>query len=70
MSSSTLRQRSWGSGTVPEETEWDCSEPFVGLGGDSLVSVGGLLDLGFFLFLESAHEASGPCDLGKVGATV
>ncbi|GJV89080.1 hypothetical protein Tco_1533018 [Tanacetum coccineum] len=43
---------------------------WLGWGGDSLVVVGGLLDLGFFLFLESAPEASGPCDLGKVRATV
>nr|GEU64541.1 hypothetical protein [Tanacetum cinerariifolium] len=57
--------RSWGLVMVPEETEWDCSEPSVGLGGGSLLSVGGLLDLGFVLFLESALEASGPCDLGK-----
>ncbi|GJR06138.1 hypothetical protein Tco_0529122 [Tanacetum coccineum] len=30
--------RSWRSGTVPEEIEWDCSKPSVGFGGDSLVS--------------------------------
>ncbi|GJZ11857.1 hypothetical protein Tco_0546616 [Tanacetum coccineum] len=54
---------------VPEETEWDCSEPFVGLGGVTLVSMGGFLDLGFLLFLESAPGTLGPCDLGKVEVT-
>ncbi|GKC50011.1 hypothetical protein Tco_1072756, partial [Tanacetum coccineum] len=61
--------RSRGS-TVPEETEWDYSEPSVGLGGITLVLVGGFFDLDFCLFLQSALEASGPYDLGKVGVTV
>ncbi|GJZ76851.1 hypothetical protein Tco_0641523, partial [Tanacetum coccineum] len=59
-----------GKGTMPEKTEWDCSEPSVGLGGVTLVSVGGFLDLGFCLFLKSAPEASGPCDWGKVEVIV
>ncbi|GKE74616.1 hypothetical protein Tco_1536657 [Tanacetum coccineum] len=70
LASRMFLSRSWGSGTVPEETGWDCLEPSVSLGGVTLVSVGGFLDLGFYLFLESAPGASVPCDLGKVGVTV
>ncbi|GJV88434.1 hypothetical protein Tco_1532372 [Tanacetum coccineum] len=42
-----------GTGTMLEETEWDCSEPSVGLGGVTLVLVGGILDLGLLLFAET-----------------
>nr|GEV95792.1 copia protein [Tanacetum cinerariifolium] len=57
-----------GRGTVPKETEWDCSEPSIGLGGVTLVLVRGLLDLGLFLFLESAPGTSGPYDLAIIWA--
>ncbi|GJS99327.1 hypothetical protein Tco_0820497 [Tanacetum coccineum] len=55
--------RSWGLGTMPKETEWDCSESSVGLGSVTMVSAGIFLDLGLLLFLESALEASRPYDL-------
>ncbi|GJW49869.1 hypothetical protein Tco_0091220 [Tanacetum coccineum] len=57
-----------GEGMVPEETEWDYAEPFVGLGGVTLVSVGGFLDLGLLLFLKSAPRTSGPYDLAIIWA--
>nr|GEX81247.1 hypothetical protein [Tanacetum cinerariifolium]GEX81259.1 hypothetical protein [Tanacetum cinerariifolium]GEX82509.1 hypothetical protein [Tanacetum cinerariifolium] len=63
---SIYRTRSGPPGTVPEETEWDCSEPFIGLGGVTLVSVGGFSNLGLLFLIESAPEASRPCDWGEV----
>nr|GFA45254.1 hypothetical protein [Tanacetum cinerariifolium] len=59
------------SGTLPEETEWDCSESFFDpVGGVTWTLMSVFLDLGFDLFLESAPEALGPCDVGKVGVTI
>nr|GEY12843.1 hypothetical protein [Tanacetum cinerariifolium] len=54
-------------GTLPEVTEWDCSESSVGLvGGVTWVLVDIFLDLGFCIFLESAPKASAPCNLAKL----
>nr|GEV57846.1 hypothetical protein [Tanacetum cinerariifolium] len=57
-----------GTGTLPKETEWDCSKPSVGLGGVTLVLVDGFLDLSLLLFLESAPRTSGPYDLAIIWA--
>ncbi|GJZ87308.1 hypothetical protein Tco_0658918 [Tanacetum coccineum] len=40
-----FHSRSWVSGTVPEEIEWDYSKPSIGLGDDTLVSLGVFLGL-------------------------
>ncbi|GJR41841.1 hypothetical protein Tco_1309944 [Tanacetum coccineum] len=63
LASCMFHSRSWVSGTVPEEIEWDYSKPSIGLGDDTLVSLGVFLGLGYFLFLESAPQASGTYDL-------
>nr|GEX79206.1 hypothetical protein [Tanacetum cinerariifolium] len=40
-------------GMVPEETEWDCLKPSVRLGGVTLVSMGGFLDLAIIWVVNS-----------------
>nr|GEW82873.1 putative reverse transcriptase domain-containing protein [Tanacetum cinerariifolium] len=60
-----------GVTVCPEETDWVSSESSIGiLGGVTSVLEVGFLDLGLFLFLESALEDSNHCDLGKVRVTV